>query len=626
MDTQKRLYLAVALMLGLTMVFQIFIWGPEAEKERARLAALDGGVAVVADASVDEDGGVAVAVAPAPDPVALEDGGVAQAAPSAPVEVPLRTLERVRSSMKMTFTSQGAGLVDAVLTGVRERDTQRLSVAEGYQRLVGKQFPPGEQMDLANPVPGQAPQLGVSIVGGAPLAGTLRYEVTEEAPGRLVFTGAEGPWRVVKTFTWDPEAKGLTPDVKRTERDPRGYQVHLAVAVTNTSAVAQRGELVVQAVRAVNPADEEAPSLFGSIGNQASVLCRSGEDVRRHMPGEKEGTFLSCGGSEKTDFEEKGAIGFVAIDQQYFLTALWPSGGAVDGRCLLHAAKAERRVQIAVPLELGPQATASKEYDAYLGPKDLEMLQNVGTLSTAGGGAPAAAVGLDGTVDFGVWAVICKGLLFFLRFFHGLLGNWGFAIILLTVMVKVVLLPLTHKAMVSAEQMKKLQPEMEKIKQKYPDDREKQQLEQMRLYQEAKVNPLGGCLPLLVQFPIWGALFTTLRTSYELYGEPFVGVWADLTYKDPTYLLPLALGVTMIVTQRLQPQMMTDPGQAFLITWVMPIFFTAVMMNYPAGLALYIFTNNLLSIAQQFALRKYLERTGQAAPKPATAPKPPEGK
>ncbi|MCU0698940.1 MAG: membrane protein insertase YidC [Myxococcaceae bacterium] len=625
MDTQKRLYLAVALMLGLTMVFQIFIWGPEAEKERARIAALDGGVAL-ADGGTLGDAGVAVAVAPAPFPVALEDGGVAQVAAPVP-EAPLRSLELVRPSMKMVFTSQGAGLTDAVLTGTRERETQRLTVAEGYQRLVGKQFPPGQQMDLANPVPGQSPQLGVSIVGDKPLSGTLRYEVTEEAPGKLVFTGAEGPWKVVKTFTWDPNAQGLTPAMKRSERDPRGYQVHLAVAVTNTSAAAAKGELVVQAVRAVNPAEEEAPSLFGSIGNQASVLCKAGDDVRRHMPGEKEGAFLSCGGTEKTDFEEKGSVAWVAIDQQYFLTALWPSGGATEGRCLLHAGQSERRVQIAVPVDLAAGAVATKEFDAYLGPKDLEMLQNVGTLSpTAAAGTPGASVGLDGTVDFGMWAVICKGLLFFLRFFHGLFGNWGLAIILLTVMVKVVLLPLTHKAMVSAEQMKKLQPEMEKIKQKYPDDREKQQLEQMRLYQEAKVNPLGGCLPLLVQLPIWAALFTTLRTSYELYGEPFFGVWGDLTYKDPTYLLPLALGVTMIVTQRLQPQMMTDPGQAFLITWVMPIFFTAIMMNYPAGLALYIFTNNLLSIAQQFALRKWLERTGQAAPKPPASGKKAEAK
>jgi YidC/Oxa1 family membrane protein insertase len=200
-----------------------------------------------------------------------------------------------------------------------------------------------------------------------------------------------------------------------------------------------------------------------------------------------------------------------------------------------------------------------------------------------------------------------------LKFFHGLTGNWGVAIILLTVGVKVVLLPLTHKSLVSAEAMKKLQPQMEQIRKKFADDKERQNMEMMKLYQEAKVNPLGGCLPLLFQLPIWAALFTTLRTSYDLYAEPFVNpIWADLTYKDPTYLLPLALGITMIATQKLQPQMM-DATQAKVMTYGMPIFFTAIMLNYPAGLALYIFTNNVLSIGQQYALRRYLESTGQAA-------------
>lgn len=621
MDTQKRLYLAVALMLGLTMVFQVFIWGPEAEKERARLAALDGGVALLEDGGLAEavDASVAIAVAPVA-PVALDDGGLpTMAAAPAPVEIPVRSIPVERPSMKMVFTSVGAGLTDAVLTGTRERETQRLTVAQGYQRLIGKTFDAGAQMDLANPVPGQAPQLGVTVLGASPLSPTLRYVVTEESPGKLVFTGTDGPWSITKTLTWDPNAKGLSPDLKLAERNPAGYEVHVAVTLTNTSAQTQTGELAIHAARAVDPSEEEAPSLFGSIGNQAAVLCKSGDSVTRHMPGEKEGTVLGCGGAPKSDFEEKGQIAYVGIDQQYFLTALWPKGGATEGRCLLHTTNTERRIQLALPITVAANGSVTKEFGAYLGPKDLEMLQTVGApAGTAAAGAPtASAVGLDGTVDFGMWAVICKALLFFLRFFHNLLGNWGAAIILLTVMVKVALLPLTHRAMVSAESMKKLQPEMEKIKAKYPDDREKQQLEQMRLYQEAKVNPLGGCLPLLVQLPIWAALFTTLRTSYELYGEPFFGVWGDLTYKDPTYLLPLALGITMIVTQRLQPQMMTDPSQAFLITWVMPIFFTVIMLNYPAGLALYIFTNNLLSIAQQFALRKYLERTGQAAPKVA---------
>ena len=138
----------------------------------------------------------------------------------------------------------------------------------------------------------------------------------------------------------------------------------------------------------------------------------------------------------------------------------------------------------------------------------------------------------------------------------------------------------------------------------------------MKLYQEAKVNPLGGCLPMLFQMPVWIALFTTLRTSYELYREPFFGaLYSDLTAKDPIYLLPLLLGVSMVVTQKLQPQMM-DSTQAAMMTWFMPIMFTALMLQYPSGLTLYIFTNNILSIVQQWLLKKYLEKKGVAQPQP----------
>jgi YidC/Oxa1 family membrane protein insertase len=113
---------------------------------------------------------------------------------------------------------------------------------------------------------------------------------------------------------------------------------------------------------------------------------------------------------------------------------------------------------------------------------------------------------------------------------------------------------------------------------------------------------------MVVQMPVWIALFTSLRNSFDIYWEPFIGpVWRDLTYKDPTYLLPLALGVSMIITQRMQPQMM-DAAQARIMIWVMPIIFTLTLLQYPAGLSLYIFTNNLLSIGQQYGLRKWLDR------------------
>jgi YidC/Oxa1 family membrane protein insertase len=311
----------------------------------------------------------------------------------------------------------------------------------------------------------------------------------------------------------------------------------------------------------------------------------------------------------------RGPVHYFGIDQQYFLSALYPLEGALQGRCELVATPQARAVVAAFPLTAAPGQTVTFRFGGYLGPKDPDLLAVVpGPELRAAASLPASAYvpPLGETIDYGIWAVIAKLLVSVMKFFHNLVGNWGVAIILLTVLVKALLLPLTHRSMVSMEAMKKLQPRIEELRKKYADDRERQNMEMMKLYQEAKVNPLGGCLPMLIQMPVWIALFTALRNSYDIYQEPFFGpVWRDLTYKDPTYLLPIALGVSMIITQKLQPQM-GDPAQARLMTWFLPIIFTATLFNYPAGLALYIFTNNILSIAQQYGLRKWLER-GQAA-------------
>lgn len=606
MDQQKRLLVAIALSFGLTLVWTELFWKPQAEAEAAALAAqLDAGVAL--------DGGALVAAAPAQPAVAvadldagvLEDGGLPVIA-AGPAVLPVRDVALTRPTTKLTFTTEGAGLSSAQLTGEREREEQSFTLVEGWQKLFGKTFSPPPHMNLAQAVPGVGPNLAVSITGAAPVPATARYGVVEEGPGKVVFTTTQGTWEITKTFTWGA--------AERSDTDPKGYLSDLEVTVKNVGSAPQAGELGVHALRAINPGSEEAPSMFGGIGNEASVLCRVGDDVtRKTPPAGGGGGFLGCGGAPVYDEEKKGALHFVGIDQQYFLTAIWPKDGAVDGRCLITAKQPMREATLYLPLQLQPGQSLTKRFGVFLGPKDLGLLTNVHE-SAETGAAVTWDPELEKTVDFGLWAFICKLLIFFLRFFYGVVGNWGIAIVLLTVMVKLLLLPLTHKAMVSAESMKKLQPKMEEIRKKFPDDREKQNLEMMKLYQEGKVNPLGGCLPLLLQLPIWAALFTTLRTSYELYGEPFYGVWSNLTAKDPTYLMPLALGITMIITQRLQPQMM-DKSQAFMMTWIMPVFFTAIMMNYPAGLALYIFTNNLLSIVQQYALRKWLDRKQAAGAK-----------
>jgi YidC/Oxa1 family membrane protein insertase len=598
MDQQKRLLLAIALSFGLTLVWTQLVWKPQADAEAAAMAAkIDAGLVLI-DGGVPELALIAPppAVLAAVDAGVLEDGGVAMVA-AAPLQLPMREVKLERPTTAMTFTSEGAGLISAELTGNREREEKSLSIPDGWRKLFGAKFEPAAHMNLARAVPGVGPNVGVSILGSSPVPATTRYAVTEEGPGKVVFTTTAGAWEIIKTFTWT--------QAPQSETDPAGYVSSLAVTVKNVSGAPQTGELGVLALRAITPDAEQAPSMFGGIGNQASVLCRVADDVKRKTPPSEGGGLFGCGSAPKYDEEKTGPLHFVGIDQQYFLTAIWPKDGAVEGRCLITARPAQREAALYLPLTLQAGESVTRNFGVFLGPKELNLLMAVAKPAE---GQPAAFdPQLEKSVDFGLWAVICKVLIFFLRFFHGVIGNWGLSIILLTVMVKLLLLPLTHRAMVSAESMKKLQPKMEEIKKKYPDDREKQNVETMKLYSEGKVNPLGGCLPLLLQLPIWAALFTTLRTSYELYGEPFYGVWSNLTSKDPTYILPLLLGVTMIVTQRLQPQMM-DKQQAFLMTWIMPVFFTAIMMNYPAGLALYIFTNNLLSIGQQYALRKWLAR------------------
>ena len=603
MTQQRRLLVAIGLSFGLLTAWQLLVDKPRIDAEAAaRAAALDAGLQAELAAASSDGGLDAVASAQ----MLGDDGGMAMAPLAA---LPLRTVTMVRPTMKMEFSTEGAGLETAELQGQREHVQRPLSILEGWQKLFGKEFVAGAQMNMASPSASAPPQLGVSMTGPWPLNGRLRYAVTEEQPGRVTFVGHDGIWEVTKTFTWNTVATTLTDKTKIKERDPSGYELQMDVSLRNTSNQTATGDLLVHLNRAIDPGSETAQSMFGGIGNQAFTECVIADKLHKKTPDD-----------EKPDELQPGLVQFIAIDQSYFVSAVWSKDGSVEGRCAMHATTAARQIQLAQALTVPAGQTVTKRFVSFLGPKDLEMLAQVGV-------GEAYQPNLDKTVDFGWWAVICRMLLFFLRFFHGLLGNWGLAIILLTVMVKVVLLPLTHRAMANGEKMREVQlrlkPALDEINAKYASDPQVKQQKTMEFYQKEGINPLeslSGCLPMLLQLPIWAALFTTLRTSYDLYGEPF-GVWTDLTHKDPTYLLPLALGVTMIVTQRLQPQMTTDKTQLFMFQWLMPVFFTAIMMNYPAGLALYIFTNNLLSIVQQYALKKWLKRKSLGGAGPVTGKK-----
>jgi YidC/Oxa1 family membrane protein insertase len=196
-------------------------------------------------------------------------------------------------------------------------------------------------------------------------------------------------------------------------------------------------------------------------------------------------------------------------------------------------------------------------------------------------------------------------MIWLMNFFYGIFKNYGIAIILLTVVVRIILFPFTYKSMKSMKEMQKIQPLMMELREKYKDNKEKLNQEVMRLYQTHKINPLGGCLPILLQLPVFIALYKALFVSIQLRHSPFMFWIKDLAAMDPYYVTPIVMGVSYFVQQKLTPSSL-DPMQQKIML-MMPIIFTVIFINLPAGLVLYFFVSNLLSIAQQLYMNKFVK-------------------
>lgn len=240
-------------------------------------------------------------------------------------------------------------------------------------------------------------------------------------------------------------------------------------------------------------------------------------------------------------------------------------------------------------IELSPSQSTSYDLTLFYGPKDLSVLQAVGS-------------NLAAAIDFGFFKILAKPLHIVLNFFYSYVGNYGVAIILLTVILKLMFWPLTQKSYVSMKAMQTLQPEMKKLREKYSSDKEGLNRKMMELYKEHRVNPLGGCLPMFVQIPVFFALYKVLLDTIELRHAPFMFWITDLSIKDPYYITPLVMGLTMFIQQKLTPSTM-DPMQAKMMM-AMPVVFTFMFLNFPAGLVIYWLVNNLLTIFQQYLIYK----------------------
>jgi YidC/Oxa1 family membrane protein insertase len=291
-----------------------------------------------------------------------------------------------------------------------------------------------------------------------------------------------------------------------------------------------------------------------------------------------------------------GAIAWTALQDKYFIAAGIPSGASAA----VISRTTATEVNAAVEFKSAGAGPSVKHLVLYAGPKEHQRLQNLG-------------VGLEGTVDFGwfiygSWAIvrwIAKPIFHVLQFLHGFTGNYGAAIILLTVGVRVLFIPLTHKSYRSMKDMQALQPQLQALQKKYKDDRQRLQREMMELYQKNKVNPVGGCLPMILQIPVFVALFNVLYTTIEIRQAPFILWIHDLSDKDPYYVLPIIMGLTMLIQQKMQPTTM-DPTQAKIFL-MMPVLMTFLFVSFPSGLVLYMITNNVLTIGQQYFTMKYFE-------------------
>lgn len=422
-------------------------------------------------------------------------------------------------------------------------------------------------------------QSGFSMSKGA---GPDHHAVYEVA--KTEYRLAEGEDAVRVELTW---RDGGVEIIKRFIFPRGSYAVQVQYEVRNNSDAPWSGAFYRQLKR--TSGGDSGPQLFG-------IYTYTGGAI--YTPAER---------YEKIDFSDmredplqrqRVEGGWVAMLQHYFLSAWVPGGDSVNTfYSRYQSASGYYNLGLISPLqEVAPGDQAQFESVLYVGPKIQDRLEEL-------------APGLELTVDYGILTFLSKPLFWLLEALHSLVGNWGWAIVLLVVLLKIAFYKLSETSYRSMAKMRAVQPRMQQLKERYGDDKQKMNQALMELYKKEKINPLGGCLPILVQIPVFIALYWVLLESVELRQAPWILWIEDLSIKDPWFVLPILMGLTMVVQQRLNPAPL-DPLQAKIMMFL-PVVFTVFFLFFPAGLVLYWVTNNALSILQQWVITRRV--TGAAA-------------
>jgi YidC/Oxa1 family membrane protein insertase len=371
------------------------------------------------------------------------------------------------------------------------------------------------------------------------------------------------------------------------------YVIDVAYDITNKSDKPIAPFAYFQFLRDSNPPSEQAAqtSAFAGVSTFTGPAVYT-DEAKFHKVDFKD---IAKGSQSHV---KKAKDGWIGIIQHYFVSAWLPKEGTEREYFTNKVGDNLYTAGVVTPVgSIAPGATASVDVPVFIGPQETETLEKV-------------APGLKLAVDYGWLYVLAAPLFWFLKWIHGIVGNWGWSIIILTIVIKLVFYPLNAKAGRSMAQMKVLGPKMEKLKQLYGEDRQKLNTAMMELYRTEKINPLGGCLPILVQIPVFIALYWVLLASIELRHAPWLGWIHDLSAPDPYFILPVIYAISMFVQTRLNPQP-ADPVQAKVML-MMPIMFSVFFLFFPAGLVLYWVCQNLLSILQQWHINKTLAAEAQA--------------
>ncbi len=540
MKTEHRAIIAIIISVAFFFVYYTYLKPP------AKVVAPE-------QAKVEEAAPAAEAATPAKE---------AEAAPVAEAQVeqsdiPVKTATLSNDLVEVDVTNDGGAATSWRLkdyTVSTEKDSAYIDLAAASAQLPGAMTLSFEE-------------------ASQPLPEKLRYEIASAAANEVVLRWKGEGLEIVKTVTLK---KG-------------SYVADVSVEIKNLSGsvFSAKPTLVWSGINE----KQEKKGFFGFLKSRQT-------DIKKPV-------YYVGGDADRGDDDKKeevtipGVVNWSGVESRYFISAIIPRvqgeglaaqysikhlSGDEAGASGLWAGVVEPRAMIA------PGQSGKAAFSIYAGPKDIERLK-------------ALDVGLDKAIDYGWFTVIAVPILYMLKFFYSIVHNYGVAIILLTIVVKLLLHPINIKSLKSMKEMQKLQPKLKELQKKYKEDKQKLNQETMQLFRSHKVNPMGGCLPMVLQLPIYIALYKVLWSSIELYHAPFFWFYRDLSAPDPYMITPILLGVFMVLQQLLMPSASADPAQKKMMM-LMPIMFTVFMVFLPVGLVLYILVNTSMSVTQQWMYNK----------------------